>query len=105
MQSFAQGLATQTNPLDPTIIDHFQRSLETYIYDELNWLDHSGVNSDEMNFERWVGCFSYGPNTYLAEVAESFSISSLYFPPQTGWYVNPGRVISLSGEMSFVGIG
>ena len=56
----------------------------------------------ELDFDRWVGCYEYGPNTYLAEVAESLSISLFHFPPKTGFYVYPGRIINAEGEVRLI---
>ena len=99
LQSFAQSLASYTNPLRRQQIDRFQTTLETYLFSELRLLKDLDPEHSEPNFERWVGCLEYGPNTYLAEVAESLRISPLYFPPQTGCYVYPGRVVGLNGEV------
>jgi hypothetical protein len=98
MQTFAQELGARTNPLNRKIIDRFQTTLEAYLYEELSRLDDSLGQGQDPKFERWVGCLEYGPNTYLADVAESFSISPLHFLPQTGCYVYPGRIVGLNGE-------
>jgi hypothetical protein len=102
MQTFTQELAARTNPLSHKFINRFQVTLETYIYNELSLLEDYEVKDNGIDFQRWVGCYEYGPNTYLAEVAESFSISPLHFPPQTGCYIFPGRVIRISGEVRYV---
>ena len=102
LQSVPQALASHTNPLNRKLIDRFQQTLEIYIFREISELEHSSQKRTEPNFERWVGCLEYGPNTYLAEVAESLSISPLYFPPQTGCYVYPGRVIGLNGQVRVI---
>jgi hypothetical protein len=102
MQTFAQVLAAQTNPLNRKRIERFQTTFETYLFRELSHLENSDPKKTELNFERWVGCYEYGPNTYLAEVAESLSISPLHFPPQTGCYVYPGRIIGINGEVRYV---
>jgi hypothetical protein len=98
-QSFAQALASQTNPLRRQQIDRFQTTLETYLFSELSLLEDSDPEDNEPDFERWVGCLEHGPNTYLAEVAESLHISPLHFPPQTGCYVYPGRVLGMNGKV------
>jgi hypothetical protein len=97
-QNFAQYLVAQTDPLNQKLINDFQVMLERLIFEEIGALGIA-PEEDALNFERWVGCLEYGPNTYLAEVAEALSISVLYFPPRTGWYVSPGKVVSLSGEI------
>jgi hypothetical protein len=97
-QNLAQYLVTQTAPLNQKLINDFQVMMERLIFEEIGALGFD-PEEDALNFERWVGCLEYGPNTYLAEVAEALSISVLYFPPRTGWYVSPGKVISLSGEI------
>jgi hypothetical protein len=104
VQNFSQWLVTQTNPLNRKLIDRFQDELAQLIFDEIGGLEYSSENPNEhcLDFERWVGCYEHGPNTYLAEVCQELSISSLYFPYQTGWYVNPGRVINRFGEIRIV---
>jgi hypothetical protein len=99
MQTFAQELGARTNPLNRRIIDRFQTNLETYLYSELSQLDPSPGQDKEPDFEHWVGCLEHGPNTYLADVSASFSISPLHFLPQTGCYVYPGQLIGLNGEV------
>jgi hypothetical protein len=99
-QNFAQYLVAQTDPLNQKLINDFQVMLERLVFEEIGALGYDPENDeDALTFERWVGCLEYGPNTYLAEVAEGLSISVLHFPPRTGWYVSPGKVISLSGEI------
>jgi hypothetical protein len=104
VQNFSQWLVTQTNPLNRKLIDRFQNELAQLIFDEISGLEYSSKNPDEhcLDFGRWVGCYEHGPNTYLAEVCQALSISFLYFPSQTGWYVNPGRVINRFGEIRMV---
>jgi hypothetical protein len=97
-QNFAQNLVAQTDPLNQKLINDFQMMLERLIFEEIGALEYD-PDEEVFNFERWVGCLEYGPNTYLAEVAEALSISVLHFPPRTGWYVSPGKVINLSGEI------
>jgi hypothetical protein len=86
--------------LQSGIVEEFQAELEVRIYEEMIQLEYDPLQPDRgsMDFERWVGCLEYGPNGVLAEVAEDFEISPLYFPSQSGWYVNPGRVINLEGK-------
>lgn len=97
-QNLAQYLVAKTDPLNQKLINDFQMMLERLIFEEIGAL---GFDPDEeaFNFDRWVGCLEYGPNTYLAEVAEAQAISVLHFPPRTGWYISPGKVINLSGEI------
>jgi hypothetical protein len=104
VQNFSQWLVTKTNPLNRKLIDCFQLELAQIIFDEISGMEYSSKNPDEhcLDFGRWVGCFEHGPNTYLAEVCQALSISFLYFPSQTGWYVNPGRVINRFGEIRMV---
>ncbi|NJM74677.1 MAG: hypothetical protein HC852_01620 [Acaryochloridaceae cyanobacterium RU_4_10] len=104
VQNFSQWLVTQTHPLKRDLIDRFQDELAQLIFDEIGGLEYSPEKTDEhsLDFERWVGCFEHGPNTYLAKVCQALSISFLYFPSQTGWYVNPGRVINRFGEIRMV---
>ena len=104
VQNFSQWLVTKTNPLNRKLIDRFQLELAQLIFNEIGGLEYSSENPDEhsLDFERWVGCFEHGPNTYLAEVCQTLSISFLYFPSQTGWYVNPGRVINRFGDIRVV---
>ncbi len=87
-------------PLQSDVIEAFQEELEIRIYEELIQLEYDPLQpqQDCMAFERWVGCLEYGPNGVLAEVAETCGISPLYFPSQSGWYVNPGYVFNLEGE-------
>ena len=87
-------------PLKSDVIEAFQAELEVRIYEELIQLEYDPLQPQQnsMEFERWVGCLEYGPNGVLAEVAETCSISPLYFPSQSGWYVNPGYVFNLEGE-------
>ena len=102
IRSFAQELAAQTNPLGRSLIDQFQSTLSDYLFDELTVLEETEREGSEPDFNRWVGCYEYGPSTHLAEVAESFSISPLHFPPKTGFYVYPGRIITLDGEVCVI---
>jgi tRNA A37 N6-isopentenylltransferase MiaA len=104
VQNFSQWLVTQTNPLNRKLIDRFQLELAQLVFDEISALEYSPENPDEhcLDFDRWVGCWEHGPNTYLAEVCQALSISFLYFPSQTGWYVNPSRVINRFGEIRMV---
>jgi hypothetical protein len=85
--------------LQPDVIEAFQAELEVRIYEVLIQLEYDPLQPQGcMDFERWVGCLEYGPNGVLAEVAETFDISPLYFPAQSGWYVNPGYVFNLEGK-------
>jgi hypothetical protein len=97
--NLAQSFVSRTNPLNPKLINRFQQTLERLIFEEICELEMDPNTEESLDFDRWVGCMEYGPNTYLARVSEALSISVLYFPPRTGWYVNPGKVISLSGEI------
>jgi hypothetical protein len=97
-QNLVQYLVAQTDPLNQKLINDFQIMLERLIFEEIGALEYD-PDEEAFNYERWVGCLEYGPNTYLAEVAEALSISVLHFPPRTGWYVSPGKVINLSGEI------
>ena len=99
MRSLAQELAARTNPLSRSMIDKFQATLTSYLYSELVLLEES---ESEPDFDRWVGCYEYGPNTYLAEVTESLSISQLHFSPRIGFYVYPGRIIDAEGEVRLI---
>lgn len=87
-------------PLKSDVIEAFQVELEVRIYEELIQLEYDPLQPQQycMTFERWVGCLEYGPNGVLAEVAETCGISPLYFPSQSGWYVNPGYVLNLEGK-------
>jgi hypothetical protein len=98
-QNLGQYLIVKTNPLNPKLINRFQQMLELLIFEEISKLGIHPDIEETLDFDRWVGCMEYGPNTYLAEVVEALSISVLYFPPRMGWYVSPGKVISLSGEI------
>ena len=87
--------------LKPRLIEEFREALETLIFEEIIKIEFDLEQSDlnPSDFDRWVGSLEYGPNTYLAEVSEAYEISPLYFPPRCGWYVNPGRVVNLDGEI------
>ena len=87
-------------PLKSDVIEAFQAEIEVRIYEDLIQLEYDPLQPQQgcMEFERWVGCLEYGPNGVLAEVAETCDISPLYFPSQSGWYVNPGYVFNLKGE-------
>lgn len=97
-QNLAQYLVAQTDPLNQKLINDFQVMLERLIFEEIGALGFA-PDEEAFNFDRWVGCLEYGPNTYLGKVAETLSISVLHFPPRTGWYVSAGKVINLSGEI------
>ncbi|MGA7932375.1 MAG: hypothetical protein WCA35_02230 [Kovacikia sp.] len=88
-------------PLKPRLIEEFREALETLIFEEIIEIEFDPEQPDlnSTDFDRWVGSLEYGPNTYLAEVSEAYGISPLYFPPRCGWYVNPGRVVNLDGEI------
>ncbi len=90
--------------IDTFVVDIFVDLLSKAIQKQVSDIAYDSRNSmnGRKSFYRWVGCYRQQPNGALRDVIEVLNISPTLFPPETGWYVNPGFVVKKTGMVVIV---